>query len=163
MAKNSQRDKEIIPPSGLGKGKGTMSRQQEEIQFLNTFVRLKLGSSPIHGIGVFAMRDIPKGAKLDASAFPTLFTVTPGNLKKIFLDIREEILSRWPQVINGSRFMWPVTNYMAYMNHSDTPNYDAKADVSLQEIAKGEELTEDYTKIENYQKVFTWLDNKKKV
>lgn len=37
--------------------------QQEQINELNITVKCKLGLSFIHGIGVFAMRDIQKGQK----------------------------------------------------------------------------------------------------
>jgi len=45
----------------------------------------------------------------------------------------------------------------AYLNHSDDPNYDAKNNVCLRDIKKGEEITENYRLIPSYTQVFPWL------
>ena len=72
-------------------------------------------------------------------------------------EVRDILLGHWPQIVNGSHFLYPVTKMTAFINHSDDPNYDAKTDKLLKDVKQGEEITENYKLIENYQKVFAWL------
>ena len=134
-----------------------MTRQEEEINFINTAVKVKLAPSKIHGVGVFAIKDIPKGTKLFANTIPKVFNIPYGSFNKIFPEIRELILERWPNIVNGSAFAWPDTNIQAYMNHSEDYNYDGVIDITVKDVKKGEEITEDYKDIKNYEKVFPWL------
>lgn len=131
--------------------------QDEQINFLNSAVKVKLAPSKLHGIGVFAIKDIPKGTKLYATMAPKVFHIPFGSWKKLFPEVGEQILERWPNIINNSPFVWPDTNIQAFMNHADDYNYDGKLDVVIRDIKKGEEITEDYRDVENYQKVFKWL------
>lgn len=126
-------------------------------QELNTYVKVKLAPSDIHGVGVFALRDIPKGQKLYADMMTKIYTLPHKQFRNLFPEVRQYLLERWPQVVNGSRFAYPDTRVVAFMNHSDTPNYDAKNDIVLEDIKEGEEITEDYRQIEGWEKVFTWL------
>lgn len=137
--------------------------QDEQINFLNSTVKVKIAPSKIAGVGVFAMFDIPKGFKLNAMMFPQKFTIPFGSINKLFPEIREQILERWPNIVNGKPFLWPDTNIQAFMNHGgDDYNYDAVLDLTVKDIKKGEEITEDYRDIQNYQKVFKWIDEKPK-
>lgn len=134
-----------------------MTKQQEVIAILNSLVKIKLAPSKIHGIGVFAMRKIPKGTKLYAAVYPQAYKVPYGSFRKLFPDVRQILLERWPNIVNDSIFMWPDTFLQGYMNHADEPNYDGINDITLQDIAEGEEILEDYRKIVGYEKVFPWL------
>ena len=129
----------------------------DAIAILNGLVKIRIAPSKIHGVGVFAMRDIEKGTKLYATMFPQVYKIPYEEMKRLFPEVRQLLLERWPQIVNGSSFMWPDTNSQAYMNHSDTPNYSAQDDVTLEDIYKGDEITEDYRKIDNWGKVFPWL------
>lgn len=133
---------------------------QDQINTLNSKVRTYLAPSMIAGIGMFALRDIPKGTKLDADATPTVYSLTFAQTKKLFPEIRAQILGQWPQIVNGSRFAYPTTRLQAYVNHSDNPNYDPFTDVTIKDIAKDEEITEDYRRIKGFEKVHTWLTEK---
>src|SRR5574341_1500966 len=86
-----------------------MSKQEDEIIELNTTVKCKLASSSIHGIGVFAMRDIKKGDKLNCMPNfpPRWYSVPFGSLSKLLPEIKELILQRWPSIVNGSMFVSP--------------------------------------------------------
>ena len=130
---------------------------EEQTNFLNSAVKVKLAPSKIHGIGVFAIRDIPKGTRLYANIIPQVFHIPYGSIKKLFPEIREQILERWPNIINGSSFAWPDTKIDAFMNHADDYNYDGVLDCVIRDVKKGEEITEDYREIKNYEKVFKWL------
>ena len=140
-----------------------MSYQDEAIDALNTIVKVRLAPSKIHGVGVFAMFDIPKGTRLHADMFPTPFTIPYGSFKKLFPPIRELILEHFPQVVNGSKFMYPDTFIQAHMNHSTNPNYNAQTDTTLEDIKVGDEVLEDYRLIPNCGKVFPFLTKEKVV
>jgi hypothetical protein len=131
--------------------------QEEQINFLNSAIKVKIAPSKIHGVGVFAIKDIPKGTKLFATMVPTVFHIPYGSINKLFPEIREQILERWPNIINGQSFAWPDTNIQAFMNHADDYNYDTILDLTTKEVKEGEEITEDYRDIKNYEKIFPWL------
>lgn len=145
----------------LPKTLNTKAEQQKKLEdaliVLDEVVKVRVAPSSIHGVGVFAMRDIKRGEKLYTDAVPHAFDVPYKMFKKLRPDVAETILGRWPQIVNGSHFFWPDTQMAAFLNHSDNPNYDAKNDKTLKKIRAGEEITEDYRLIENYTKVFSWL------
>ena len=138
-----------------------MSKQDDEINELNSTVRCKLAPSNIHGIGVFTLRDVKKGEHLYCipSLPPRWYSVPYGSLSKLFSEIKELILTRWPAIINGSHFVSPndMTWLITFMNHSNDPNYDVDNDLALKDIKKGEEVVEDYRRMTNYEKVYPFL------
>ncbi len=130
---------------------------KKQIKELNTYVMTKICPSEVHGVGVFALLDIEKGTKLMADMAPLLFNVPYKKFMEIRPEVRKMLLERWPQIVNGSPFIYPDTRIQAFMNHQDVANYDAVKDITLQYIPKGKEIFEDYRKIFGYEKVFTWL------
>lgn len=129
----------------------------QSIKLLNDIVKIRIGVSSIHGVGIIAMRDMKKGEKLYSDAIPHALDLPYSKFKKLRPEVAEIILSHWPNIINGSHFLYPVTKMNAFMNHSDTPNYIQKADELLCDVKKGDEITVNYRDCENYQKVFKWL------
>jgi hypothetical protein len=127
------------------------------ISLLNDVVKIKLAPSEIHGIGVFAMRNMKKGETLNADAIPHAFDVPYSEFKKLRPEVAEQILSHWPLVTKGSHFLYPVTKMTAFMNHSDKFNYDSKEDKLIRAVKKGEEITENYREIDGFEEVFPWL------
>jgi len=121
----------------------------------NTFVMLK--PSPIEGVGVFAIRDIPKGCR-DMFSKPNVndkwITVTK-------IDI--ETLPPHAQFIVGNYCLYDDENYFIpdegfkkidvalFINHSDTPNIisidDGDYFEAIRDIKEGEELVIDYGEI----------------
>jgi len=105
-----------------------------------------LKPSPIHGIGVYAIRDIPQGVKV-IWQYDTIGTCTLTEEEFLLLpkEIQTEILHR-TIFIDGEplTFLDPncVTDYRSYMNHSDAPNTDGIS--TTREVKAGEELTENY-------------------
>lgn len=134
--------------------------ESEQVAMLNTFVRVRLAPSKVHGIGVFAIRDIPKDTRIYADNMPEIFDLPHKQFSNLYPEVRELLLERWPQIINGSAFLYPDARMLAYMNHADVPNYDNKTDRTLRDIAQGEELFEDYRAVQGYAHVFPWLDKK---
>ena len=132
----------------------------KQVQELNSYVLTKIQPSKIHGVGVFALRDIPKDMKVNADMMFRMYTLPLEYFDKLYPEVSELLLERWPQIVNGSRFIYPDTKIQAFMNHSDKPNYDATSDITLKKIKKGEEITEDYRQIEGWEKVFEWLVKK---
>lgn len=137
--------------------KQKIKKLNEQIVLLNDIVKIRLAPSPIHGVGVFMMRDAKKGEKLYTDIIPHQFDLPYNKFDKLDPEIRDIILGHFPLVTQGSHFMYPVTKYSAFLNHSDNPNYDAKEDKTLKVIKKGEEVTEDYKLIAGYEKIFKWL------
>ncbi len=133
----------------------------QAVNILNEMVKIKVAPSPIHGVGVFAMRDIKKGEKLYSDVIPNAFDLPYAMFKKLRPEVSEFLLSRWPLIVNGSRFLYPDTKLAAFINFSPTPNYDCQKDVMLEDVKKGEEIFEDYTVIPNYDKVYPWLVKEK--
>jgi len=85
--------------------------------------------SPIHGRGLFAKRDIPKG---------TVIGVVEGVPAK-----RNGPYVLWLSEAEGIR----VQCELRYINHSDTPNaayYDSLEVIALRDIRRGEEITHNY-------------------
>jgi SET domain-containing protein len=128
-----------------------------QIKQLNTYVLTKLAPSLIDGVGVFALKDIKKGTKLYADMMPVLFNVPYKKFNRIDPNVCELLLQQFPQIVNNSSFAYPTVRIQAYMNHSNTPNYDAVNDVVLSDITAGDEITEDYRCIDGYKKVFPFL------
>ncbi len=113
--------------------------------YLNASVWAKLAPSPIHGIGVFAIRDIPKGQKIYTMALerkPLILT----EWSQVEPEIRELIWQRWAFAAEGEMFMSPNddAHIPSFLNHSDTPNLDKLTFETLNDVSAGEELTEDY-------------------
>lgn len=130
---------------------------RDQVLELNTYVKTTLKPSPIHGVGVFALRDIPKGSKLYTDMIPRIYTLPKSQFCHLFAEISEHLLSQWPQIEEGSHFAYPTTKMQAWMNHSDDANYDAVLDLVLTDIKAGDEITEDYRKIPGAMKVFPFL------
>lgn len=131
--------------------------KQQQIDELNMRVKVHLAPSLIHGVGVFALRDIAKGEILYADYTPMVYSLTYADLKKLRPEIRDLLLGQWPHIVNGSRFAYPTTRIQAFMNHSNTPNYDAQQDVMFKDVKAGDEITENYRVIMGYAQVFPWL------
>ena len=140
--------------------------QEEQINYLNSTVKVKIGQSKIHGVGIIAIMDIKKGSKL--YCFPEFykrglrwFTVPYGSRNKFFPEVRDLILERWPSIINGSHFLSPndMVWLITFMNHGEGEdvNYDVATDTAIKDISCGEEVLENYKRMENWEKVFPFI------
>src|SRR3990167_2653028 len=134
----------------------------QQIAELNEEIRCHLKPSSIHGIGVFALRDIKKGEK--CYCFPNQFrkwyAVPYERLNELRPEIKEIVLARWPAIINGSRFQSPNDDVwlLSFMNHGgDNSNYKVDGDIALRDIVAGEELLEDYRTMKNYKIIYPWI------
>jgi hypothetical protein len=116
---------------------------------LNDTVWAKLAPSRIHGIGVVAIRDIPAGQKIYCQS--TRQEARKDFSYDILPEIRHLIIQRWPRATEGGEFLSPNDDarLLSFMNHSGHPNYDPYTDTTLQDIKRGEEITEDYMEYKN--------------
>jgi hypothetical protein len=138
-----------------------MSEEQKRvIQELNEVVKTYIGCSKIHGVGVFALQDIKKGSKLYTDNAPKPYLVPIEYFTHLKPRIQKILLERWPNIYNGSVFFYPETRIQAFLNHSEDPNYDAVHDITLKDIEKDKEITEDYKQIPTWKFAFPFLDKK---
>jgi SET domain-containing protein len=129
-----------------------------KIDFPHNGVFTRLRPSPIHGVGVFAILDIPKGT----------YIFNGDNSKMVWVDkcvIDEqdvEIKKLYDDfcIIKGNKYYCPDNfnnlNVGWYLNESkENPNVgcdDNYEFYALKDIKKGEELTMDYSSFSEYPK-----------
>ncbi len=114
-------------------------------------VYCKLGVSKIHGVGVFALRDIPKGT----TPFKSMVThkekkFSRTEIKEVPGSVRKHLANFC--LVEGGRVFVPqigmnAVNISTYVNHSKTPNlFFNKEDVleAIRDVQRGEEMTFDY-------------------
>lgn len=116
----------------------------------NTFVRLQ--PSPLHGIGVFAIIDIPQNCK-------NIFSSEQGEWHTLSMLEFHELPAHARHLVENyclfdeHNYYVPANGFKQmdlslFLNHSDQPNImsvnDGEYFVSLREIAIGEELLVDY-------------------
>lgn len=126
------------------------------IEYLNQTVWCRLGPSLVHGIGVIAIRDIPKGTRLTDYTIrdylqgkpPRHFQIEAWQFNFIKSEIKNLILDRMVHTKgNPIIFISPNSDQIlrGFMNHAEYPNSDGET--ALRDIAKGEEVTENYVSI----------------
>ena len=123
---------------------------------LNSEVWCRLGPSKIHGVGVFAIRDIPTNTiiqlspkkHIDSDTYNLRIVLSETEWKKVNPEIRKIILDRNCYLkdfdVQGYEIEHPNTHqeFICFMNHSDNPNSNG---YSTNRIVKaGEEITEKY-------------------
>lgn len=131
-----------------------MTKQKKKLLGIlkNTYCRLK--RSKINGVGVFAIRDIPKGAKLFTGvARPRWEKFKKNELKGLEPAVRKMIDDFLGMEDDGSIYLPMVglegMDISFYLNHSEKPSILARdTDVTTfyaaRKIKRGEELTSDY-------------------
>ena len=117
-------------------------------------VPTRLASSPIHGLGVFAVAPIAQGTPvwrfaegLDMAFDPAIVDGLPEHVRTFF--------SHYGYLDRNMRRIILCFDDARFVNHSDTPNVATDyaqdpfgLDVALRDIAAGEELTMDYAGFE---------------
>ena len=127
------------------------SKKKKLLQHLRAEVFCRLGVSPVHGIGVFAIREIPKGTKPLKS-----------RLKLHEIKFNHAEVSSLPSYVRKELDMFcyydkhhmlipaigmNAMNMSVYLNHSKKPNLKMRKDgdlIALREIKPDEELVMDY-------------------
>ncbi len=122
------------------------------LQELQTDNYVMLKPSPVHGIGVFAIRDIPKGCR-------SIFSKGTGGWVRISFEEVEQLPAHSRNLIE-TYCLYDETHYFVpdygfklmdlalYLNHSSTPNIasvnEGESFEALRDISTGEELLVDY-------------------
>ena len=122
-------------------------------------VYARIGRSRIHGVGVLAIRDIPRGTRLFRGEDERVVWVRVTDVRRLPLELRRlytDFGMAW-----GKRIGVPRTLNMLsvgwYLNHSARPNVEADDDGrfhTLRRIRKGEELTADYRTFSEHDLTF---------
>jgi len=112
-------------------------------------VYTRLKPSKIHGVGVFAIRHIPKGTPVfthDNQPIAWVDKKSIGSIPKSLRDLYDDFC-----IIKGDKYGCPEHFDMLttswYLNHSNNPNVavdDGYRFYALRDIEEGEELTVDY-------------------
>ena len=129
--------------------------QKEFLDDLRKNIYCRLQPSRVHGVGIFAIRDIPKGTNPFCGSRVPRWHVT--SLKKLLANsaIADEVkeFARAIYPVRGDVFYFPDHSLNAidisyFLNHADAPNVAARADsnkfAAIRDIKKGEELFSDY-------------------
>ena len=116
----------------------------------STYVMIK--PSPLHGIGVFAIRDIPKGTS-------NIFSKGVGDWIKVSKEEVDALPQHSKDLIENHclfdedfyfipDYGFKLVDLVIYLNHSETPNVislnDGEEFEAIRDIANGEELLIDY-------------------
>lgn len=137
--------------------RGRTLGNEKQVDELNQRVKVKVQPSSIHGVGLFALRDISKGEKLYANCLPAFYDLSYNHFTKLFPEVRQLLLERFPRVVEGELFAYPDSLLQSFMNHDSNPNYNNMTDTALRNIKAGEEIFEDYTSIPGWETAFPWL------
>ena len=129
-----------------------MTAQKKKLyKHLNQSVYCRLGISPVHGIGVFAIRAIPKGAHpLQTMSEPKEIKFTRKEIAKLPKSVREQIkifCYYFKDEVQVSTMGLNTMDIAFYLNHSKNPNLRMKKSgdfEALRNIHAGEELMMDY-------------------
>ncbi len=116
----------------------------------DTFVMIK--PSPLHGIGVFAIRDIPKGTRnifsQGVGEWIKLTIAEVEALPKHSKDLVENHCLFDEEVYYVPDYGFKLVDLVIYLNHADTPNVvsinDGEFFEAIIDIKAGEELLVDY-------------------
>lgn len=123
------------------------------LKYLKHDVYVRVGRSETHGIGLFAIRDIPKGAnpfksllKYDFIAFDLSdLAAIPEEARKM---VHDYCAQENGKIYVPSAGFNPI-HLLHFINHSKVPNVKAVGDgttfIATREIKKGEELFSDYS------------------
>jgi len=120
------------------------SRKENLINNLKNETFCKIGVSDISGVGVIAIKDIPKGAKI--------FKCCNDNLND---PIENFLVQSGPNTYPFPAEGLNSIGIIFYLNHSNNPNteffFDGNLDgfvsfITSRKIRRGEELTQDYNK-----------------
>lgn len=136
---------------------GSEERMTEKqlIKDLEENVCCRIKPSPVHGVGVFAIRDIPKGTDPFGGLRNTRWKKIPLHRiranRKIPHAVKELVESFY--AVESGMLYFPNHSLNAvdisfFLNHSDPPNIGALAGgtdfVALRDIKRGEELFSDH-------------------
>ena len=127
-------------------------KKQALIKQLSESTYVLIQPSPIHGIGVFAIRDIPKGTQdIFSQGFGDWIEVSREEVEALPEHSRALVENHC--LFDERSYFIPeygfkMVDLVIYLNHSDTPNVisinDGERFEAIRDIQVGEELLVDY-------------------
>ncbi|RKG93628.1 SET domain-containing protein [Corallococcus carmarthensis] len=113
-------------------------------------VKTSVKPSRIQGLGLFAEERIPRGTVIWAFDQPLDQRYWPGDVARMSAAAKA-FLARYAYCERGTLVL--CGDHARFMNHSDVPNCGNNASrtatVAVRDIEPGEELTDDYTSMED--------------
>jgi SET domain-containing protein len=127
-------------------------KKQALIKQLSESTYVMIQPSPIHGIGVFAIRDIPKGTQdIFSQGFGEWIEVSREEVESLPEHSRALVENHC--LFDEKSYFIPeygfkMVDLVIYLNHSETPNVisinDGERFEAIRDIKVGEELLVDY-------------------
>jgi len=125
-------------------------------ELLETYV--KLGPSPIHGIGVFAIRDIPKGCRTMFAKAHDEWQKIPITQVETFPDYLKEVIFNYCVYDDSYYYVersgFKKMDISSFINHSEQPNLISINGSEYFEASRlikcGEELLINYGELVDY-------------
>lgn len=129
-----------------------MNKKEILLQQLRAHTYVMIKPSPLHGIGVFAIRTIPKGTK-------NIFSEGMGEWIQVSKQEVDTLPSSSKDLIENHclfdedhyfipEYGFKLVDLVIYLNHSETPNVrslnEGEQFEALRDIQEGEELLVDY-------------------
>jgi SET domain-containing protein len=129
--------------------------KEELLQELSQEIYVALKPSPLHGIGVFAIRDIPKGCRRIFSKHAGEYIKLPirdvENLPEHSRNLVETYCLYDDHHYYVPEYGFKIMDMVIYLNHSSTPNVhsinDGEYFEAIRDINAGEELLVNYGSI----------------
>ena len=129
-----------------------MNKKEALLQQLRAHTYVMIKPSPLHGIGVFAIRPIPKGTKnIFSEGMGDWIQVSKQEVASLPISSKDLIENHC--LFDEDHYFIPeygfkLLDLVIYLNHSDTPNVQSLNDgeqfEALRDIQEGEELLVDY-------------------
>lgn len=126
--------------------------QEELLQELREEIYVMLKPSAVHGIGVFAIRDIPKGCQTIFSRHQNDWIKLPISDVEQLPDHSRDLVETYCLYDEENYYVpaygFKIMDMVNYLNHSPSPNVrsvnDGEIFEALRDIAAGEELFVNY-------------------
>lgn len=120
-------------------------------------VRTRVAPSPIAGLGVFAVEDIPKGAVVWRFEPPIDIAYTAEDVAAMS-PVMQELMSTYAYLHGRTGLYIYCGDNARFENHSDTPNTESfyppgdpeGCDIAARDIKAGEELTGNYFEFDEH-------------
>ncbi|MBI2617435.1 SET domain-containing protein-lysine N-methyltransferase [Candidatus Gottesmanbacteria bacterium] len=130
-------------------------KKADLIANLRNDVYCRMKPSPIHGVGVFAIRTIPKGINIFKGSQESFYDFTKKELQKISKPV-QKLIYDFCCIEKGKVFIPKAglnsIDISFFVNHSNKPNvrFDEEQGsfITLRKISSNEELVVDYSDFE---------------
>ena len=123
-------------------------------------VRTYVAPSKIQGLGLFAAEDIPKGRTVRITREITDIMITPEQFKTQLPAAMREVVDKFSWNDEEGNFHLSFGNEM-FINHSTDPTMKlfpgTDEHVAVRDIAKDEEITDDYREYSHKDNTRPWL------